>query len=107
MENKLSTILLKGIEDFIFDLPFSDQDKISGAIEALRNKKFDSVFIKQLKGDIKELKVKKYRLIFFIHEDIVYFLRIFIKKTSKTPKNEIDIAEKNYKLIINQKYENN
>jgi len=103
MENKFRIILLRGIEDFIFDLLPDDQDKISGAIEALSNKKFDSVYIKQLRGDIKELKVKKYRLIFFIHEEIVYFLSIFIKKTNKTPQNEIDMAEKNYKLITNQK----
>lgn len=50
---------------------------------------------------MKELRVKKYRLIFFIHEEIVYFVRIFIKKTDKTPRNEIEMAEKYYKLINN------
>ena len=101
MESKFKIILLKGIEAFISDLSFSDQDKISGAIESLASKRFDSVYIKQLRGDIKELKVKKYRLIFFIHQETVYFLKIFVKKTNKTPKNEIDIAEKHYKLITN------
>lgn len=100
MSNELRVILLKNIETFISDLSFDDQDKISGTIEALRNKKFDSVYVKQLRGDIKELKVKKYRLIFFVHKETIYFVRIFIKKTNKTPKKEIDIAEKNYKLII-------
>ncbi|MEK7117037.1 MAG: type II toxin-antitoxin system RelE/ParE family toxin [Patescibacteria group bacterium] len=83
------------------NLPPDDQDKISGTIEALKNKRFDSIYIKQLKGGIKELRIKKFRLIFFIHEEIVYFVRIFIKKTNKTPRNEIDIAEKHYKLITN------
>ena len=101
MENTFRIILLKDIEVFISDLSFDDQNKISGAIEALRNKKFDSVYIKQLKGDVKELKVKKYRLLFFIHKETIYFVRIFIKKTNKTPKNEIDMAEKHYKLITN------
>lgn len=99
MGNEFRIILLRDIETFISRLSLDDQDKISGAIEALRNKKFSSIYIKQLKGDIKELKVKKYRLIFFIHKETVYFLRIFVKKTNKTPKNEIDIAEKHYKLI--------
>ncbi|MES3032043.1 MAG: type II toxin-antitoxin system RelE/ParE family toxin [Patescibacteria group bacterium] len=99
MESKFRVILLRDIEAFISSLSSDDQDKISGAVEMLRNKRFDSVYIKQLRGDIKELKVKKFRLIFFIHKGTVYFLRIFIKKTNKTPKNEIDIAEKNYKLI--------
>lgn len=101
MESEFRIILLKDIETFISGLSHDDQDKISGAVEMLRNKRFDSVYIKQLRGDIKELKVRKYRLIFFIHKDTVYFLRIFIKKTNKTPKNEIDMAEKHYKLITN------
>lgn len=101
MENKFRIILLKDIEIFISNLPPDDQSKISGAIEALKNKKFDSIYIKQLRGDMKELRVKKYRLIFFIHEEIVYFVRIFIKKTDKTPRNEIEMAEKYYKLINN------
>ncbi len=87
MENKLRTILLRSIENFLLKLSPNDQDKISGAIEALRNKKFDSVYIKQLKGDIKELKIRKYRLIFFIHKETIYFVSIFIKKTNKTPKS--------------------
>lgn len=103
MESKFIVILLEDVEAFILDLQPDDQSKISGAIEALRNKKFDSIYVKQLKGDIKELKVKKHRLIFFAHKETIYFVRIFIKKTNKTPKNEIDIAEKYYKLITNQK----
>lgn len=99
METELRVILLRGVETFISELSVDDQDKISGAIETLGNKKFDSVYIKQLRGDIKELKVKKYRLIFFIYKEDIYFISIFIKKTNKTPKNEIDTAEKNYKLI--------
>lgn len=101
MSKEFRIILLKDIETFISNLPSDDQDKISGTIEALKNKRFDSIYIKQLKGDIKELRIKKFRLIFFIHEEIVYFVRIFIKKTNKTPKNEIDMAEKHYKLITN------
>jgi phage-related protein len=101
MENKLRIILLKDIETFIFSLSLDDQNKISGAIETLKNKRFDSIYIKQLRGNIKELRVKKYRLLFFIQKETVYFVRIFIKTTNKTPRNEIDMAEKNYKLITN------
>lgn len=101
MESEFRIILLKDIETFISNLSSDDQDKISGTVEMLRNKRLDSIYIKQLRGNIKELKVRKYRLIFFIHKETVYFLRIFIKKTNKTPKNEIDMAEKYYKLITN------
>ncbi len=103
MENRLRVILVKNVETFILDLSLNDQSKISGAVEALRNKKFYSIYIKQLRGDIKELKVKKYRLIFFIHKETAYFMRILLKKSNKIPKNEIDMVEKYYKLIINQK----
>lgn len=101
MEKELKIILLNDVEDFILKLLIKDQQKISGAIENLRGGKFELLYLKQLKGDIKELRVKKYRLIFFIYKNTVYFTRVFLKKTNKTPKNEIDFAEKCYKLIIN------
>jgi hypothetical protein len=78
MENKLRAILLRDIENFIFNLSLEEQNKIFGAIEALRNRKFDSVYTKQLRGVIKELRVKQYRLIFFIHEEIIYFSKEFL-----------------------------
>lgn len=97
----LRIILLDDIEDFILSLPIKDQYKISSALDALRNRKFDTVYIKQLRGNLKELKVRKYRLIFFIHKNEIYFLRVFIKKSDKTPKREIDLAEKFYKQLNN------
>ncbi len=97
----LKIILLDDTEDFILSLPSKDQYKISGALEALKNRKFENVYIKQLRGNIKELKVRKYRLIFFIHENRIYFPRVFRKKSNKTPKQEIDLAEKFYKLLTN------
>ena len=98
----LKIILLTDVEDFILALPSKKQDKISGALGALENKRFESVHIKQLRGDIKELKVAKYRLLFFIYTNNIYVVRIFIKKSNKVPKNEIELAEKLQKLIINQ-----
>ena len=99
MGNKFRTILLQDIEIFISSLPFDDQDKISGAIEALSDKKFGSVYIRQLKGDIKELKVKKYRLIFFIHEEIVDEI-IERKNGTKFIKARILTTDNRYKKML-------
>ena len=100
--NTLEVTILIDVENFILDLPIKDQHKISGAINSLKDGKFECLYIKQLRGSIKELKVKKYRLLFFIKDGDVYFVRIFLKKTNKTPKNEIDIAEKFYKSLNNK-----
>ena len=96
--NIFRIILLTEVENFIFQLSDKDQLKISGAIDALRNRKFEHVSIKQLRGEIKELRVKRYRLLFFIHESSIYIVRIFIKKSAKAPVREIDFVEKFYKI---------
>jgi len=52
---------------------------------------------------IYELRVKvgrlKHRLLFTIKEQILWYVSGFMKKTSKTPKNEIDTAVKRAKEI--------
>lgn len=101
MENTFGVTLFKEVEKFVLALSVQDEQKISGAINALRNKKFENIYVKQLRGDIKELRVKRFRLIFFIHNNIAYFSKIFIKKTNKTPKREIDLAERYLKIIMN------
>ncbi len=79
--------------------------RIRASMETLCRGDFLSVYIKALKGKIKELVVADCRIIFFIHDQTVYFIHVFIKKTKKTPKAKIEHAEKLYKIIIN--YEKN
>jgi len=100
MEKPFQIILLTKVEKFVLTLSHKEGQKVSGAINALRNKKFDTIYIKQLRGDIKELKVKRFRLIFFIYNNIIYITQIFVKKTNKTPSKEIELAEKYLKNII-------
>ena len=65
----------------------------------------DSVEIKTLRGPIKELKVRKYRILFFIEQGTIYFVSGFIKKTQKIPSKELLKAEAIYnKYIYNIKY---
>lgn len=55
-----------------------------------------SVETKLLKSPIKELKYKKYRLLFFINKNTIYFVSGFTKETQKTPPKELEHAYRIY-----------
>lgn len=80
-------------------MPTPDQGKIYAQITQLGNGNSESLFIKHLSGKIMELIVKNYRFVFFTKTDLVYFVSAFIKKTNKTPKQEIDLAKKIYQVF--------
>ena len=91
---------LEKVERFIRGLVENDRAKIAAAIKTLENGDFQSIEVKTLKGRIKELVVKSYRIVFFIDKDhIIYLLDGFIKKTRKTPRNIIENAKKISKII--------
>jgi phage-related protein len=100
MDNKYFTLFLDNVRNFIDTLPDDDQGKINATIIAIESGDFESIYIKTLKTPIKELIIKKYRFVFFIHQTTIYFIGVFIKKSTKTPKREIENAEKIYKIII-------
>jgi phage-related protein len=53
--------------------------------------------IKHIDRKIWEIKIDRYRVLYFMHRDQNYILvRAFMKKTQKTPENEVEIAEKRY-----------
>ena len=53
--------------------------------------------IKHIDGKIWEIKIDRYRVLYFLHREQYYVLvRAFMKKTQKTPKSEIQIAETRY-----------
>jgi phage-related protein len=98
---ELKLIIITEVNTFIYSLPEDDQAKIKSSLTALENRSFDSIYVKSLTKELQELRVRKYRLIFFIHESRVYIVRIFIKKTQKTPRKEIEMAERYYKFFTN------
>lgn len=59
--------------------------------------------IKPLGGGLMEirskLKDRQVRIFFILHEGAIILLHGFVKKTQKTPNNEIDIAQKRAKQI--------
>ncbi len=85
--------------DFINELPIKDQTKIFWTIDLLsmygRSLKYP--YLKYLQGskNIWELRSKSYRIFLsFIKEKNIILLHIIIKKTNKTPKKDIELAEK-------------
>ena len=53
--------------------------------------------IKHIDRKIWEIKIDRYRVLYFMHREQHYILvRAFMKKTQKTPEGEVDIAEKRY-----------
>ena len=100
MKNSYNALFLKDVKDFVAALPNTDQGKINAAVTVMESGDFKSVYIKTLKTPIKELIIKKYRFIFFIHKSTIYFISVFIKKSAKTPKREIENGEKIYKMIV-------
>ena len=59
--------------------------------------------IKHIDEKIWEIKVDRYRVLYFLYENQHYILiRAFMKKTQKTPKSEIKIAEKRYADYISR-----
>lgn len=84
--------------DFIEKLPEADRAKVLAHIKIMETD-FDVVYTKLLKTPIRELIVKRYRLLFFIKKNTVYFVSGFMKKSQKTPAQEIRNAENVYKML--------
>jgi phage-related protein len=100
MSYPLKVIVLDEVEIFRKCLSEKDRSKINASILAIRFGEYESIYVKPLKGVLRELIIKRFRFLFFINKDTVYFVNAFIKKTNKTPKIEIENAEKIYKIII-------
>jgi len=99
--NRFKILFISEVKDFINRLPDEDRGKINCITDAMMLGNFNSLYTKTLRSPVKELIIKKYRLIFFINKNEIWFIRAFIKKTAKTPKNEIENAKKLYREIIN------
>lgn len=100
MSNEFKTSIFEKVNLYINELSFSEQAKIRASFSVMESGDFKLVHIKSLHEEIKELKVKRHRFVFFIHNQTICFISAFMKKTNKTPKNEIEQALKIYKEII-------
>lgn len=98
------------VKDYIDSLSKKEQAKIFNYTEMLKNKEgyLDEPYAKHIKGKIRELRVdfshNRHRIFYFVFTGKrIILLHAFLKKTAKTPKQEINKAIKNYQnYLINQ-----
>lgn len=53
----------------------------------------DEDYVEHVEGKVWELRVSKHRVYFAFHNKQFVLLRVFMKKTRKTPRQEIKIAQ--------------
>ena len=99
----LQVHVLDPAKDYLRTLDRGERGRIYSDIETLRRGNFTKVHTKQLKGEIRELIRGRHRISYFKFGSTFYFVRGFPKKSTKTPKKEIDYAE--HILQVIQRYE--
>lgn len=102
MEDPYKVQFLSPAEKYIGNISETDQAALAAHIEYMRSGDFETVHTKRLRGVVRELIIGYHRLTYFQLGSTLYFVRGFRKKTAKTPKSEIDYAEKVYKIMKNQ-----
>ncbi|MDO8469798.1 MAG: type II toxin-antitoxin system RelE/ParE family toxin [bacterium] len=91
--------ILDDTSDFLERIPEDDTAKIIAHLKSLQENRTEGLLIKPLKGKIREMVVKQYRIVFFFVGSTGYVVDAFRKKSQKTPKRIIERAEKIYKDI--------
>lgn len=92
------------IDKFIFKLDVQTQARVLRHIELLEKYgyKLEMPYSKSLHEGLFELRImgnKQVRIVYCFHKDIIYLLNIFIKKTNKIPKREINLAIKRFQIL--------
>ncbi|KKQ96347.1 MAG: hypothetical protein UT42_C0035G0006 [Candidatus Falkowbacteria bacterium GW2011_GWA2_39_24] len=94
--------------EYIDNLNRKERAKILKYIEFLREHEgyLDEPYSKHIKGKIRELRVdfskNRFRIFYFIFiEKTIILLHAFLKKTEKTPIQDIKRAEANYCDVLN------
>lgn len=102
----------KPVLEYIRSLTAKEKAKISKYIDYLKINKgvLGEPYSRHIKGKIRELRIdfsnNKHRIFYFTFVDKnIIFLHAFLKKTQKTPLEEIQKAENNYYNVI--KHEKN
>jgi len=96
--------------DYISKKPDAERQKIFKFLDFLRQKEgyLDEPYAKHITGKIRELRVnvsRNYHRIFyftFVNKNII-ILHAFLKRTAKTPSQEIKKASELYQKVINDK----
>jgi phage-related protein len=92
------------VDKFILGLEPYLQARVLRQIELLEKygNKLTMPYSKSLHGGLFELRIlgnKQVRIIYCFHKNVIYLLHIFVKKTGKISKKEIDLAIKRLKIL--------
>lgn len=99
MADSLKVVVLEGAKKYLVAVSDDESGAIVRDIESMRMNEVEHVDTKQLRRKIRELRSGPHRLTYFERAQTLYFVRGFRKKSTKTPKREIEYAEKIYSLL--------
>ena len=91
--------VLNDVKEFFEGLSQDAAAKIYAHLQLFQENHTEGLVIKSLKGKIKELIVKQYRIVFFTISNTGYIVDAFRKQSRKTPKRIIERAEEIYRVI--------
>lgn len=100
---KIETIT-KDIDKFILNLDSDTQARVLRYLELLEKYeyKLGMPYSKSLHKGLFELRImgnKQVRILYCFHKEKVFLSNIFLKKTNKIPKKEIDLTLKRLKIL--------
>jgi phage-related protein len=96
---QVRTHVLDGVRKYLTSLSEKEQAVFRSAMDSLGNYGEGLVRTKQLRGPVRELIIAHHRVTYFRVGGILYFVRGFRKKSRKTPRQEIEYAERTYRLL--------
>ena len=100
--NHLSLQVFDKVAQFLRSLPDKEQLKIVSSIQSVLEGDFETVFIKTLRGPIKELIIRRTRILFCVENKTLYVLHAFVKKTMRTPKRDLDYVERLFSRLLRE-----
>lgn len=89
--------VLDTVIEFLESLSADDAAKMAAHLKSLEMDQTEGLTIKPLKGKVKEIVVKQYRIVFFRIGTKGYVVDAFRKQSKKTPKRIIERAERIYR----------
>lgn len=97
---KMKIIYHPEVEKIVRSLPKEDETRVLKVVDLFVDYGFHvpTKYLKKLEGNIWEFRAGRYRVLFSMVGGNAVLVNIFMKKTQKTPKHEIDLAHRRIKV---------
>lgn len=99
MTAPLRALFLERAKTYLDSIPDADRGAIYRDIEALTTGDMTGVYTKPLKSPTRELISGHHRIPYFKLGDTLYFVSGFRKKSTKTPKREIEYVHRIFIIL--------